>query len=549
MRREVSLLVAIGILLPGCLACAEQQPAALLPKQASPRVTAHLKAMPLHEALIELSRLTGLPMEASAEAADLRVTLLVKDLPLDVLQARLADTFHLTWKQAEPKKGQPLSYVLYRSAQDEEQERELRARGESAFRKGIEEALTALSLPLAERAKLFAKNKILAHIFSQETGEATVTLLSYLTPQQRTSIMAGKRLDFPSDRPPPELASHFDAIRTTLLGKKFDPSFARTLDQTDSFCVVEHVGEGAASLMRVTLNARGAKGSASAGFPVQAASAEEVYPEFYAPDHKGTEYTDARRAVVVPMKLAARSLDDLLETVADNLHINIIRENYWQSVPRHGQKEVFYEKSVEAGATTIEQALNTILFRDFWCKKGAVYMVQRPLWWRERRRDVSDGTQIYLTQALNRQPLSLEDAAEVCRALNVEQQGWLVPAHIFDYQALQPLWSVLRFYGSLKPARRAELLREGGIESSSLEEADQQRLMAWIAEKGMGALYKVQNMPGKIRITALRLPPNTKPGSMQFRAALQALDGTTTILCEQSWEDFDPRAVRISSED
>ena len=48
------------------------------------------------EALKEVSHLTGVPLFASADTVDLKVTILVKDLPLDTLRARLAETLHLT---------------------------------------------------------------------------------------------------------------------------------------------------------------------------------------------------------------------------------------------------------------------------------------------------------------------------------------------------------------------------------------------------------------------------------------------------------------------
>lgn len=65
MRRKGLPLIAVGMLLGAGPACEGQQAASLPSGKASPHVTAHLKAMPLREAMKELTRLTGIPLEAS----------------------------------------------------------------------------------------------------------------------------------------------------------------------------------------------------------------------------------------------------------------------------------------------------------------------------------------------------------------------------------------------------------------------------------------------------------------------------------------------------
>jgi hypothetical protein len=544
-KRMCFFLLAGGMLMALSIASFGQQSATALPNTPTPHVTTRLKAVPLHEALKELSRLTGVRMTSSADTADLKVTVLVNDLPLDIVQARLAETLHLTWAAQETGKDKPASYLLSRSAHDKDEELELRAKGESAFRKGIDEAIGVLALAPADRKKLFADRKALESTFFNKTGEVGVRLLSYLTPKQRADIMDGNRRVFPVGQSPAELAPHIDEILKAFFAATPDDAFAQTLQQPERQFTIERIGEGAGSRIRVTFSAQGAKGSASAGMEVAGVRLEEVY----FPDHTGADYADARQPVNLTASLTAESLPELLQKAADTLHINIIGETYWEYVPRHGKPVAVYFSSVPAGSSSIEKALNGIFTRDYWWKQGSVYLFQRPQWWAARRADVSDATSAYLTVVLKRQPLTFEDGAEVCKTLNAEQWGWMNSRFFADSRYLTPVQNVLRFYGSLLPAHRADLFRENGTDATTLSEADQLRLKTWIAETGKEALHKIQNTPGKIQITANRATADTQFSPVRFSAVFRAKDGSTTLLREQVVVVSDPSEVRISSED
>ncbi|MCW3095087.1 MAG: hypothetical protein JWL77_705, partial [Chthonomonadaceae bacterium] len=501
--------------------------------------TTHLKATTLPDTLKELSRLTGVRLESSEDTADLKVTMFVENLPLDTVRARLAETLHLTWMQHETKKDQPASYLIYRSSRNKEEEMELSTRGERAFRKGIEDAIGALSLAPEARAKLFADHPNLERTFAQPGGEAAVTILSQIPPDLRTSIMDGNKLEFPSSKPPPELASHFDAIMKNMKADHTDPIQTAMFGQEGKFSVTR-TGEGAGSLIGIAFSVESETVSGTMGYSVKGVSEDEVYLGAYAPNHTGAGYADAHRPVAVPAALTAKSFDDLLEKVADTLHINWIGESYRQVILPNPKGEIVYPLSVKAGATTIAQALDDIVWQDYWWKQGSVYMFQRPLWWKNRRSDILDAKLAYLAKVLERQPISFEDAAEVCKTLSAEQWGWLTTFHDRDSLSLTPVQFVMRFYGHLTPFRKTDLFLNGGTEMSILETADQQRLRTWIAETGKEALQQVRNMPGKIYIMAMREPRNAKRGPVRFRAVFQAGNGTTIPLREQTVPDGDP---------
>lgn len=493
-------------------------------------VTARLKSMPLRKALKELSRLTGTPLEAAPDTADLRVTMFVRDLPLQGVKARIAEAFFLSWKSAPVAKGRPAVAVLYRSARDAATEQQLRARGETAFRKGIDEAIGVLPLSASERERLFARRQDLANTFGRSGSEAAVALLSYLTPNQRTDIMNGHRLEFFADRPPSELAPHLNEIRKAL----HHPASAQPFKPAEEQCVIERIGEGAESRLQVTWNVRtGGGGFTGLSFPVQGTHSTEAYPEAYARDHVKTGDVGASQSFYLIAPLTAASLDDLLEKVADNFHINLIGESYWEPAVQNLRHETVYPRSVREGNTTIDFALTSAFMQNYWWKQANVYLFQRPLWWVARRNDVTDAAQAQLKQILRRQPLSLEDGGEVCKILNYEQMEWLKPRYSGDYQHLQPIWALMRFYGCLKPAQQAQLFQEGGIEDISLSAADRQRLHAWIDEKRRNGLPGTQQTIGPVCIRAVRLSPNMRNKLLQFQVVRRAEHGATTLLLEE----------------
>ncbi|MCW3052771.1 MAG: hypothetical protein JWN14_1941, partial [Chthonomonadales bacterium] len=272
MKKQLGLCIVMGgVLLAMNIACTGQQSSQFSLPEASPPVTTRLKATTLQDALKEVSRLTGQSLSAAADTADLKVTIFVKDLPLDTLRARLAETMHLTWTTYEADKGKPKSYLIYRSKQNKEEELELATRGERAFRKGINDAIAALSLSREARAKLFEERKALAETFAQPGGEAAVTLLARLSPQLRESIMDGNGLEFPSDNPPPELAPYFGEIMKKLTAANSEdanPIFAQLLHQEGKFSVVR-TGEGAGSQIGIGFSVQTEMLTGSLGYGVK----------------------------------------------------------------------------------------------------------------------------------------------------------------------------------------------------------------------------------------------------------------------------------------
>lgn len=101
MRRHLATLAFS--LLPATLVLAQAAPSSDTdlskdPQLAKP-VTVHLAMASLPAALKEISKAAGTKIEAAANMSGRKVTVLVKDVPLSTVMARMAEVFHGDWKK------------------------------------------------------------------------------------------------------------------------------------------------------------------------------------------------------------------------------------------------------------------------------------------------------------------------------------------------------------------------------------------------------------------------------------------------------------------
>jgi len=95
-------LRAFGLMLGlASLAQAQTEPAASLKELTKP-ITVKLKAMPIRDAFKALGDAGGVSLDTYTSIKDLKVTVLVKDTPLSMVMARIADTFHGSWEMVGP---------------------------------------------------------------------------------------------------------------------------------------------------------------------------------------------------------------------------------------------------------------------------------------------------------------------------------------------------------------------------------------------------------------------------------------------------------------
>jgi hypothetical protein len=179
------------------------------------RVSVWKRAASLRDVLQEVSKQTGVRVRPSEEVAELRVSAFVRGIPLETLQARLAELLHLTWQVEEmPDERSGPAYLLYKSARDRAEERRLFERGDRAFVEGIENAIRGLALSPREMERLKETHPSLYTLLTTPTTRAATGLLAQLSPPQLGRLLGGEALRIPLSEATPALqASVLDFYR------------------------------------------------------------------------------------------------------------------------------------------------------------------------------------------------------------------------------------------------------------------------------------------------------------------------------------------------
>ena len=417
----------------------------------------------------------GVHLSATKEVADIKVTVLVRDMTLEDLRARLTEVLHLSWRTDVRPNSNETSYLLYRSSKDVAEESELVARGERSLR-SIDEAIGALANSPEERAKLFASRGALAQTFADPGGVAGLSVIAQLPAEVRDSILDGSSMQFSAASPPAGIAGAIDQAATRQLQTASAGTPYADVFTIGPSITVGRYGEGADSSVQISFNASTEKYSGSTGVFLRGTDSGEAYPDSY-PVHSGSAYDVTRKHMTISAELAAGSLDDLLEKVADSLHINIISESYRQYLPRSSASGPSrYPVSVPAGDTTIEQVFDAVAAPSTWRKRGTAYLIQRPLWWMDRRCEVSDVQLQHVEAIVSKPRLYLEDIADLGKTLD-EYQWRVVMSVSMPVGSYLDKWQELaRFYGNLAPRLRSYLLEPAGLDLFDLREGDQRRL-------------------------------------------------------------------------
>lgn len=488
----------------------------------------------LSTALKQLSALSGIELKASPEVADLRVYMFVHDLPLATVQDRLAEVLHLSWERIEPPGESPPKFRIYRSARNRADEEELITRGEHAFRAGIEEAIRVMSLPSNERNKLIEENPSLAETFRQAGAETAVGILSRMSPEQRQQLYDGGRADFAltdSSGPYHEAASAVlkdikDAGSangiTSLLSEKARVTIGRNND-------------GAQSLVGIGFSERSDTVVAETGVGIRGTNTGMVYPEMYHKDHSAPEYAAAHATVTVRTECWGNSFEEVLGKLSDSLKINFVGESYrrWYGGAMTGLPT--YPCGVPKGPTTVERALDAIVIENVWWKRGPVYMVQHPLWWIDRKDEVSDRVVERLKDLLHQDELRIDDWGEMGRLLSKRQWPILnMLAGDRDFLfAMEHHW-MLRFYGNLSRLQASALFNPSGVDASKLSSDDRERLRDWLREAGVLASHReLEASSAPLQVVAVKPKTSERNQPIVFRVLQCAQDGSTQLLHQE----------------
>lgn len=466
----------------------------------------------------ELSRVSGVALKADPEVAELRATVLVRDLPLQTVQDRLAEALHLSWKRTEGTAGGPLTYTLYRSDGNRAEEKELIARGEKAFRQGIDIAIGWLSLSRADQSKLLKENVAIAETFRQPGAEEAIAILSKLTPDEREQVLSGTPLEFRVREVPDHVS---EAVSNFLLQLRFGEI------TDDTVFRIIRTGEGPQSLVGLSFVEKTDTLFISKGVGVRGTHAGEAYADQYHRTHEGEAYASSGLTRTLASDISGDSFEEVLDKLSDSLGINIIAEHYRQylNAPPGRPK---YPVVIPMGEVTAEQALDKVQWVSAWWKRGDVYMVQRPLWWIDRRNEVGDSTIERLRPIVERRDLGLDDWADIACMLTKEQLGILqaLDPHR-DTSSLSLIHPFLRFYGGLSLTLRKAIFDEKGLDVSFVGPEDRVQLKKWLKSI---SVHPVELPDGPTRVTAGKSPVNE---STVFRVYVTTPAGVEKLVGEQ----------------
>jgi hypothetical protein len=459
-------------------------------------------------------------MKADPSVADIRVTIMVRDLPIADLRDLLAEVLNLTWSE---EKGASLrAYRLARSEKDLREERELPMRGEQAFRRAVEEAIRWTALPKASQDRLLNTDLLLAQTIHQPGGLAAMRIVAGLTKAHLEQILAGKSLTFPAGAVPPSLREHSGELYRALNAQRF----SRGPIPPESALTIGRTTEGADSALGVGFSWKSPSGSGSVALPLQFCSSRTVMPEVFGLTRTEKAYAHARKPYRLSKPPQARNLDDLFEQIADEMQVNIIAERYFESRALRPPEMPKDEASMEE---LMDRALGPR--NGFWWVTGGTCLVQKRNWWEARLSQVPDATLQRMRDIFKQETVTLEHWGEVGTLLRVEQVGRIETERIASLLGfIEDKLPVLSFFGHLSATDRAASFSDKGLNWATLLKADQARAAAWLGIPE--AEIKKAASDGSVRIFALVRPSAPPMERTLFRAVARGSVGAEKVLRE-----------------
>jgi hypothetical protein len=432
------------------------------------RMELRVRARPLSEVLGTISARTGVTMRAAKDVADLRVTIFVRDLTIRSLQESLAALLHLTWRQeGTSNENRSLTYVLYRSSRDREEEHLLASMQERAFRQAVDDSIRALSLSPEARRKLIGDRYQLEATVNSRQGAPVVELLGGLPRSQRQEFLDGGSLKIKVSDLPPSMHRPLETLAGSKgFGERGGP--------------VEHLelrrSEGDAQGFYLTLTGNGRRTRTR----VELSSGMDTYRRYYAGKQASKDGEAA--PLVVRESLTASTFDALLEKFSEHLRINAMAEAYEPA-------DTLLSPPIPAGETTLKAVLDqAILGGQFWWSSGNVYLFQSKFWFLDRQAQVSENTVQWLKKKKQEygnllvvNTLSLEDW-KVLGRLHPKQWMTLENYGLGPFTVSLPSrYPVLAFFGHLTDANCRALFSSEGLDSRSLPAEDRIRLARWVS--------------------------------------------------------------------
>lgn len=420
-----------------------------------------------------LTALTGARHTASAEVADLHVSLSVRALPAGVVRDRIAEVMNLTWVEEEGEDPRSLpSYRLLRSARNSARERDIVAAEEGAYRSQLGKLLEAAREGDEALKRLAESDDWVAETLSQPGGREALALVASLSPSQLERVLSGDGVRFgPGGRSEDlsDLGSRYLEVavsRVSWLARwSTQPGFrvtaagiGRSFSGLDSYITVD---------LGVSID--NGIGGHTTGLLIRPPA---DFREWWDTDEmrKSRERNDP--TVEVEATIEARRLDDLLDRASAVLGFNYVAESY--------REDPTFARRVPARRAPLSAILDSLLWsHQTWWRRGSVYLFQRKRWWEDRQTEIPDALWEQIKARMKANPQTLEDWSELA-VLTEKQWVWL---QSFREMGTEYEWlPELALYRALLPGQRAAAFGKG-LSAGSVTGSASRAIVAWLRKR------------------------------------------------------------------
>jgi hypothetical protein len=495
-------------------------------------VTIEERHQPVSEIFRQAADQTGVHCSAENEAADLRVTAFVKDVPLRLVLERLGTLLHLTWRR-EPL-GPGLNYTLFLSDDDRRQLAAAKAAEWTEFRANVQRIIRAAIQPaaLGNDPRDRAARSIVSGPYPRAAGQFLATLPDAVL----DTVLRGEPVRLPMKGMPliqqeavRNLQLSAGATHTALEravgapakapGGRRDRGEQGGAPTPPSLTGIElrvdrSSGDGQHAFLQLS-HLDGDNRGSSIALGIDPSASLSLSDQQFLPRHFDSRHCALKAAD--PLRLPGNALNwtEILERFAHENHVNVLSDAMDVADRRTRHLQI---QSPSAGAP-IETYLDRLcLPHDYtWNADEGLILFRRRDWYLERERQIPERLAAHWREVARQEGIyPLDDLAEMASM----SDGQLVK--LWRYAGREASRTVLRnqeillLYRSLRPEQRA-LARGGGLPIDRFDIAQQKLLPAVITRARPG--------PSDVSRAFVRLHTSARPKEPKAEVILNFRDG------------------------
>jgi hypothetical protein len=457
----------------------------------SQRVSITAWAEPLEDVLAQLSRETGVTLAFEGhDLGDQRVNVLLKEQPLERVQALLAETLDLYWRR--DRKAPVYRYVLFQDVRSRKQEKEILSRARERFEEGVRRMVDSLKLKPEEIEKLRPLHRWWANHLVDPGRRRAIDLLGRLAPGRWERLITTGRIEIPYDQLTPalqDLVRQYVAVanegRDRRDQERGTPGQHHIGDVTRSggrvrITVFGGVPPGPDSSIDVGVTpAEGKPGGHGTSLGYTDAEQHLLQEEFLPPRFEKARHNPSEEQgprVTVTWKEKPLRWETVLRSVAKAADCQVVSDSYlyywWERNMDLPEATALRDLPLSAVLDRVSTA-----FFYAWRRAGDVYLFRQRNWFLEKQHNIPERDLRHWHAHLEaRGRMALDDLAEL--ALLSDRQIRMVSETEIPTDAVTGHRALLRLYGALSPLPRSRL-ESSGVRVRELTPAQVELLRAW----------------------------------------------------------------------